>query len=178
MEQSVADRAYSDIFGVLGKNGKASQRKYGSNPTKNCTCQGLDDSMSGASFSFGCSWSMYFNGCKFGKYGFRPDIKKLKLNNLATEHDEDRIETTLQLLATYISPLFKKIVPIAYKNMTLHDKEAKACRIGYHTENTFAGASAVLDFCAHSLVDLNNMIGGCTAVATLTVHSVLRCGNN
>ena len=169
MQPEWADRAYDDMAGILGKYGKAFQRQCESNSSKTCACQGLNDSYSGASFTFGCSWSMYFDGCKYGKAGNRSGINKFKLAKDATQENEEQVETTLNSLATWVAPLYQRLAPDSYGNMTAFQKDAEDCRIGFHTAGRpFSGVTAVSDFCAHAHRDNNNMNAGCTVIVTLT----------
>lgn len=77
---------------------------------RNCACQGVVDTTAGASFSFGCSWSMYFNTCKFAK-SVTP--KKFKLTSKSAEK---AIEVKCNLLADTVGPLYKRMAPASYKN--------------------------------------------------------------
>ena len=129
---------------------------------------GVHDAYGGASFTFGCSWSMYFDGCKYGKGGNRPGINKFKLSKDATEEQESQIEQTLQQLSTMVSPVYADVAPDSYNNMTAFEEIADDCRIGLKKGKPFSGVTAVSDFCAHAHRDVNNMNAGCTVVLTLT----------
>ena len=159
--------------------GRATARQCESNSKKTCACQGLDNNYAGSSFTFGCSWSMYLDGCKYGK-SVTGNIRKYKLSNKENfcqtskeelDKKENNLESTFDIMTDQVGSLFKQIVPNAFDNMTCRGGQAGACRIGDAekpgNELPFSGVTTVSDFCAHSHRDVNNMDGGLTAVVTL-----------
>ena len=75
------------------------------------------------------------------------------------------MEHKLQVLATEMAPLYKRVAPVSYGNQTAFEDTGSDCRIGLKKGRPFSGVTAVADFCAHAHKDMHNMNAGCTVVS-------------
>lgn len=159
MPKMEADNAYRLLIHKLNKFGLPTTRRCATNENRTCACQGellklysthiyrielisfhfilgclgLDPETSGASFSFGCSWSMYYNGCKYAR------SKTVRKFRLSVKNEEAEIEEHMNNLATILSPLYATVAPKAYDNQCRYESDAPDCRLGLKQGKPFSG---------------------------------------
>ena len=105
--------------------------------------------------------------CKLGKSD-KSQVPKFALKGKPAL-EEEYLSQRLSSLGDETSHLMISLAPDCYNNMALFGKNE--CCIGETQQQPYSGITCVLDFCTHAHKDNNNMVGGCTAIVTLTKDS-------
>ncbi|XP_053213546.1 methylcytosine dioxygenase TET2-like [Panonychus citri] len=177
VDSSWSSRLYDTVVHKLTNYGNPTERKCNLNKNRNCACQGLDSTRSGACYSFGCSYSMYTHGCKFGRSRDN-EIRRFKLTN---QSEESELEYQLNKMASHVGQICKSLIPEAFKSLTKSTKgddlsssssSSSSCRIGLDPDKPFSSVTACLDFVAHNHRDIHNVPNDITVIVNLIRNPV------
>ncbi|PAA45902.1 hypothetical protein BOX15_Mlig025520g3 [Macrostomum lignano] len=166
LPRELADRAFDYLSGELPHQGIPIERRCAANESRTCGCQGFDDATCGASYSFGCSWSMFHNACKFART--REQARKFRLRSLDAETE---LACRLNCLADVAGRVLEAAAPEAFQAQVQDSQLAADCRLGCNAppdKRPFSGVTACIDFCMHAHKDTFALDGGCNVVVTLT----------
>ena len=83
-----------------------------------------EENTGGMSVTFGCSWQNTNDGCKWSANGDKQNVEKFSLDG-ASREEEESLALNLEMIATMVAPILKKVAPIAYKNMTNHEEDGR-----------------------------------------------------
>ena len=93
-------------------------------------------------------------------------MRKFRLDKEDLERD---LEACCVEVVDQISPIHRQLAPDCFNNMGLFSDFGCRLDTGISgTDKIYSGATCVVDFCAHAHHDNSNMVGGCTAIVTLT----------
>ncbi|CAD5126037.1 unnamed protein product [Dimorphilus gyrociliatus] len=126
------------------------------NRSRTCSCQGVFEKFKGRSYTVGCSYSPYLEGCGFAQAQNR-DMKKY--GNLPRE-----VAQLINECAKDVAEIQKDLVPKCFANMV---KLNNNCRIGFGSERPYSTVNINMDYSAHTHQDFWNMDEGCSVIYTL-----------
>ena len=167
IDKEFGQEFFSFTSDCLGKYGVHKERgKTEKSGHKDCPAQG-DPTSGGGSFTFFCTKTPLQNKCKWFN-SWATSIRNVKLMQTRQNRNiEDTLEQMIVKLAQNTIDSVEKAVPKAFHNMNIFSDVGNMCRIPTGPKRPYAGCTAVLDYCAHTHRDSNNMASGCTVLVSL-----------